>query len=361
MEDVRTQSVGRILLCLILSITLIISGAVFAPDEAYGVTSAEKQAEADELMQAIDVLQTQINEANTEFDRATEEYETASDAADDAALRVKEANKRIVELKDTLSDRAADMYKTGGSVSFLDVLLEATSFEDFLTMWDMFDKITEQDAALIQETKEVRAEAEAAQAEYEEQVAIAEEELANIESAKAEIETAKSDMEVSLALVNEEIVLLQAKEEEERIAAEEAQRRAQEEKGVVNPITGWVHPCPSGVVSSPFGYRTFDNAFHNGTDYAAPEGTPIYAAAAGTVSYVGGYGTGGNAVKINHGSGVVSIYMHMSAFATSQGNSVNAGDIIGYVGSTGNSTGPHLHFQVEINGSPTNPTQLVGW
>ena len=115
------------------------------------------------------------------------------------------------------------------------------------------------------------------------------------------------------------------------------------------------NPCPSGSVSSTFGYRTFDNAFHNGLDLAASSGAPTYAADSGTVLIAGWSDSAGNWVVIDHGNGMVTKYMHHSALAVTAGQSVSKGQQVGYVGSTGYSSGPHLHFQVEMNGSPVNP------
>ncbi|WP_180994990.1 murein hydrolase activator EnvC family protein [Raoultibacter timonensis] len=345
------------------------------------MTSAEKQAEADDIMRSIDSLQTQLNEANAEYERATQEYETAKAAAEDAAARVKAAKERIAELQERLSERATSMYKTGGSMSFIDVLLGATSFEDLVTSWDAFEKISSQDAELIQESKDVKAEAESAEQEYNEQKAKAAEEVENAKAAQQEIETTKASMEEELTRVNEEVVALQAKEEEERIAAEEAERRAEEARklaestvvpgtggggsssagssggdGSVN-VSGWVNPCPSyyGVTNEFAWAGAWDGNYHNGIDLGAASGADILSAGPGTVTYVGWYGTGGNAVIVSHGNGVRTIYMHMSAQAATVGQQVSAGDLIGYVGSTGYSTGPHLHFQIEINGTPVNP------
>ncbi|WP_394684134.1 M23 family metallopeptidase, partial [Schaedlerella sp.] len=115
------------------------------------------------------------------------------------------------------------------------------------------------------------------------------------------------------------------------------------------------NPCPSGSVSSTFGYRTFDNSFHNGLDLAASSGAPTYAADSGTVLIAGWSDSAGNWVVIDHGNGMVTKYMHHSALAVTAGQSVSKGQQVGYVGSTGYSSGPHLHFQVEMNGSPVNP------
>ena len=122
-------------------------------------------------------------------------------------------------------------------------------------------------------------------------------------------------------------------------------------------VSGWVNPCPSyyGVTNEFAWAGAWDGNYHNGIDLGAASGADILSAGPGTVTYVGWYGTGGNAVIVSHGNGVRTIYMHMSAQAATVGQQVSAGDLIGYVGSTGYSTGPHLHFQIEINGTPVNP------
>lgn len=121
----------------------------------------------------------------------------------------------------------------------------------------------------------------------------------------------------------------------------------------------FAHPCPGSTVTSPFGEPRGGGETHNGLDLAAPTGTPTYAAADGTVLYAtndGGYNGGaGNWVVIDHGNELVSKYMHHSSVFVSPGQSVTKGQQIGAVGNTGFSTGPHLHFQVELNGTPVDP------
>lgn len=108
-----------------------------------------------------------------------------------------------------------------------------------------------------------------------------------------------------------------------------------------------------GPVTSPFGWRW--GRMHEGIDVAAPTGTPLLAAAAGTVIHAGWLGGYGNLVVIDHGGGLATAYAHQSAIAAGNGASVAQGQVIGYVGSTGNSTGPHLHFEVRVNGVPQDP------
>lgn len=365
MKRITHWRVSRAALCFSLCAILAGFGLFVPAQEAHADTIVQKQAEADELMASIDSLQTLLNEANAEYDRATLEYEQASEAADSAAICLKEANLRVDGLQEQLALCAESMYKSGGTASMLEVLIGASSFEEVVSLWDSFERITEQEAGLIQESKEACALAEAAERELAEQKEKAEEEAENAKAARDEIASAKEELDGELARVNEDIVMLRAKEESERLAADEAVRRAQEAEDLIGSggatITGWAHPIPSGAsVTNEFGWAgAWDGEYHNGIDLGASEGTPIVAATAGTVSYVGDYGSGGKAVKINHGNGIVTIYMHMSSQAASMGQQVSAGDVIGYVGSTGYSTGPHLHFQIEMNGTPVNPRHFI--
>ena len=115
---------------------------------------------------------------------------------------------------------------------------------------------------------------------------------------------------------------------------------------------GFVWPT-SGTLTSGFGWRW--GRMHEGIDIAAPTGTPISAAASGTVIHAGWMGGYGNLVVIDHGNGLATAYGHQSSIAVGSGTYVSQGQTIGYVGSTGHSTGPHLHFEVRVNGSPVDP------
>ena len=124
-----------------------------------------------------------------------------------------------------------------------------------------------------------------------------------------------------------------------------------------------VLPAAATMISSGFGYRSDPflgtAAFHAGLDFKGPIGAPIFAAARGRVAFVGQRPGYGNCVEINHGNGLLTRYAHMSAFRTRVGETVVAGQTIGAVGSTGRSTGPHLHFEVRLNGQPVNPRPFL--
>jgi len=124
-----------------------------------------------------------------------------------------------------------------------------------------------------------------------------------------------------------------------------------------------VIPAAGRYISSGFGYRSDpfagSPAFHAGIDFKGPIGAPIFSAAKGSVVFVGRRPGYGNCVEIDHGNGLKTRYAHMSAFRARVGNSVNAGELIGAVGSTGRSTGPHLHFEVRLHGQPINPRPFL--
>ena len=127
----------------------------------------------------------------------------------------------------------------------------------------------------------------------------------------------------------------------------------------------WIRPCSYIYVSSPFGDRDAPTAGassnHQGIDLAAPQGTPIYASRGGTVTVAKYSNSGGYYVTINHGDGFSSVYMHMTHYVVSKGQSVSQGQLIGYVGSTGVSTGPHLHFGISYNGTYVNPALYINF
>jgi murein DD-endopeptidase MepM/ murein hydrolase activator NlpD len=125
---------------------------------------------------------------------------------------------------------------------------------------------------------------------------------------------------------------------------------------------GLVRPVP-GAVTSGYGYRIHpiygNERLHTGWDMNGAMGSPIVAAASGTVIFASVKGGYGNTMMIDHGGGMVTLYAHQSQFAVGYGQQVSAGQVIGYVGSTGDSTGPHLHFEVRINGTPVNPSRYL--
>lgn len=374
------QLANRIIISfLILALVCIAPVAcLFTPVPAYAITAAEKQAEADEVFAQVDLLQTSLNEAIAQRDAAQAAYEEAERLAAEAAERQRQEEEHLATLQTELSQFAVGMYKDGGPSSFLDVLLQTTSFQSFLTSWDFCSSISNHGSNLIQQTKAAREAYENAKIQYQEQSTRAAEQCDIAEANAQVIAETQEALRAEAQKLSAEAAELQIQEELAAEAARQAEAaRIQREAELADAYNSggtsgyspggsvlmgsgfFTHPLPGGWLSSDFGYRTFDYSFHRGIDLAAAEGTPYYAADSGTVLYAtngGGYNGGaGNWIVISHGNGIRTVYMHSLQTFVSPGEYVTRGQNIGLVGNTGNSFGAHLHFQVEVDGIAVNP------
>jgi murein DD-endopeptidase MepM/ murein hydrolase activator NlpD len=359
----RLQAGLCLLLSFVLALTLGGFGAFAQPQVAWAATSAEKKAEADAAISKLDKLQTEINAVEKRYIEAEKARTEAEIKRDAAKKREEAAKKRIAELQEQLGDRANYMYRNG-NVSFLDVIFGAKSFIEFIEVMDLVDRINTQDAELVVASKAAKAEAETARIEFTEQEKVAREKAEEIAELLKNKEASAANMRTEISKLKKEIIKLQA-QEEAAAAAAKALRDAEVASGgygntTISPETKakvpkFVHPVPGAPFTSGFGWRPSTGSYHLGADYACPTGTNIKAAAAGTV-IITTYGSStGNMVVISHGNGVVTKYMHASSFKVKAGQTVKQGQVIMLSGNTGNSTGPHLHFQVEVDGVAYNP------
>ena len=356
--------------------------ALCQPCMAYGVTSAEKQAEADALFAQIDELQTSLNEANDAYDSAKSEYESAAKKVEESQKVIEEQSEKIETLQESLGEYAVQMYKNEDSLTtFMGVVLESQSFEEFATAVDYMQSVSHRGSSLVAETKSAREKTEQAKATYEEQSQLAKESMETAEQ-KAQLKAVEEAEAEAARKAAEEAAAAQASAaaaETGYVQPAESSASASdggsgdssgttdagttESAPVVSGTGAMANPCPGGSISSTFGYRDFDSSFHMGLDLAAAEGTPYYAADSGTVIYAtndGSYNGGaGNWIVISHGNGLVTKYMHSSAVYVNVGDSVSKGQNIGAVGNTGNSFGAHLHFQVELNGAAVDPLGYI--
>ena len=227
-------------------------------------------------------------------------------------------------------------------------------------------EIQAQEAAIAAAEEAARQEVEAAAAAAEEAAAAAQDEA----NKKAEV-AAQAAAEAEASQDETAQAEAQQKQSEAAVAQEEADQQQQQAEDTANTNTsnagagGFVWPCPSSYnVTSEFGNRESPTAGassnHMGIDIGAPSGTSIVAAASGTVVIAQYSSSAGNYVSISHGNGLYTVYMHASALYVSPGQLVSAGESIAAVGSTGYSTGPHLHFGVTLNGAYVNPRNYVG-
>jgi len=262
-----------------------------------------------------------------------------------------------------LNKRAAEMYKRGNR-SILDVIFKAEGFVDFFTRLKMLASILKKDAQIINEImerKKLLLEAKnnilKLRDDQTQQKTNLDGLIKNEEIKKAELETIyrqKKEMLTSATVNKQALITME-------------NQLAKKEQEINNTLQSYSYgSAPSGrllwpvlgKISSGFGNRKTSSGglkFHSGVDIYAPSGSPIYAAETGQVikaGYDGGYGY---CILIYHGGNFATFYSHLSGFAISNGQFVQKGQVIGYVGTTGFTTGPHLHFEVRIKGVPNNP------
>ena len=302
-----------------------------------------------------------------------------ADAQDD----MDEESQRLDELNEKHKARIRAM-EEGGTVSYWEVLFQASSFTDFLDRMAMIEEIAQSDQRRLEEIQQAADDLSSTQAKMQQELrslAEAQQTLADSESLLAEKRTESDGLLRSLAAQKEEFELLldDSEAKQDALMKEIAQKEKElanaqyEEKLAKLALQGqnppsnatWITPVSGYTITSAFGMRIHPvykyALMHNGIDMACPQGTPIYATRAGTVT-TASYQAGGAGyyVSINHGDGFSSIYMHMTNYVVSSGQSVAAGQLIGYVGSTGVSTGPHLHFGVSYAGAYVNPMAYIG-
>lgn len=289
-----------------------------------------------------------------------------------------------------------------GELSYWSVLFKANSFADLLDRLDMIEEIAAADQRRLREMSAAAQQVEAARLSLEEGKAALVETKNELHDAQAAMEAKRAEADVLLISLNEkgmeyEQMLENAESDEEALLAEIAQKekdyteaKRQEylqwlstsvpettkppstgtsgnnkpNSNYVNGLT-WYMPCNYTKFTSPYGWRIHPvygtRKFHSGVDLAAPSGTPIYATRSGTVTTTSYNSSSGYYVTINHGDGFSSSYLHMTHYIVSAGQRVTAGQVIGYVGSTGVSTGPHLHFTIYYNGSTVNPANYINF
>ena len=382
------------------------------------------KADRKELQKEIDNLESQINDNMSEIEKIIAKKNVIEDELGLLYQQVDNINKQITAYGLLIADKqdeldaANALYKElneknkerirameeNGKVSYWSVLFEANSFSDLLDRLQMIEEIAKADQRRLQEMREASQAVEEAQTALNAEKAELEETRAELAGIEAELMVKRQEADAILQELNARDDLLEdmleiqheadealqkeiaaaekayneqkkKEEEEERKKQEALQQQQQQQQQQQKPdstVTAgikWLRPCTYRYLSSPYGYRihpiTGEYKFHSGVDLAGPQGTNIVATRDGTVTTVksGGYNGGnGSYVVINHGDGFSTSYLHLlENIPVSVGQKVKAGQVIGYMGSTGASTGPHLHFTIYYNGSTVNPADYINF
>ena len=320
----------------------------------------DKVAQKQAYDQVLYLLNDQVSAIETETEKLDEEINSLEE-------QIIQQNDELEERTELFRSRAAALYEEG-SISYLDILLDANSFSDFLQRMEITSVMFEYDKTRMEKIKEIRAQLEK---DKERVITAKEEQLAK----KAELDVKKEEQNTQLRAVNKvlseinknietmEAMEVQLDAEQKRIQELiRSRERKQNDDGTLGSYSGgsMVWPTPSTrYITSVYGWRTHpvlgNRRFHNGIDIGAGQGASILAANGGTVIYSGVNGGYGNCLIIDHGGGIKTLYGHCSKLLVANGEKVSAGQLVAYVGSTGLSTGPHLHFEVYVNGSTVDP------
>ena len=352
----------------------VIQAQIDSVRSQYNANATEIQALVDKknaVDQQIALLHDQILNIN-------EQLRIYSQMIADTQERLDEANLKLEWLNRQYKERIRAM-EENGEITYWQVIFQSSSFTDMLDRMNMVDEIAAADTQRL-------ADLQVASANVAENQRILSEEMLDLQDTREQLESSEEMLKVKRTesddilrdLISQQSEFQALLDESEALQSDlmteiaEKQRELQaaqyKEELVKMALKGenppsnatWIEPVSGYTISSPFGYRKSPTAGastnHKGVDMACPSGTPIYATRAGTVT-VASYQAGGAGyyVSINHGDGFASIYMHMTRYVVSKGQSVTQGQLIGYVGSTGISTGPHLHFGVSYGGTYVNP------
>lgn len=363
-------------LALSLLISLSVTGTALADDLEDQLADLQRQAEeqqakTNEASAKVENVSERLRQIQEELRVATAEYKEVKGQLDSVEDKISDNTELLQKTKadlkvknKKLQQRVRDIY-INGQISYVDVLFGAKDFADLMTRMDVLKRIIKHDYDLIMKVKEEKATVENTRAQLEKDKAEAEVLVADAQAKKAKVEDKESEQQVLLDQAIYDRDTSERMYEEIMAASQEVAnmiRRSQMSSagysGAPAGAGGMIWPI-SGPITSEFGWRThpiFGTArFHSGLDIGGDYGMPIYAAASGTVIYAGWISGYGNAVIIDHGGGVTTLYGHNDSLNVSEGENVAQGQVIAMCGSTGNSTGPHCHFEVRENGEPVSP------
>lgn len=324
----------------------------------------------------VNAFDSQLDQLDLRIDRVVEDLQAAQARVALLTDELQGVLHRLDDRTDAFSQRAIAIYKAGPTI-YLDGILSAESFSDLVDQQTYYQSALDTDAQLVNDIEVLRDQTEDKRSEIierQEQIAA---DKRRLEVDRRQVASLRSERAAVLAerqaIVDEKAAILtDVRADRDRLAAIEAELARDEARleSIISssgssssgalPVGGGQLAWPAaGPVTSPYGYRTHpifgDQRLHTGIDIGAPYGAPVVAADDGVVVFAGVMSGYGNAIVVDHGGGLATTYNHLSAFSVGSGEQVGRRSPIGAVGCSGYCTGPHLHFEVRVNGSPVDP------
>jgi len=335
----------------------------------YHNKAAQLRKKEDQAYKVLHVIQQQLNVTNGKLTDTKHQVDHTTHKIEETAATLNTVQTKEFSLKECASKRLREIYE-GNRLSFVEMLFQVDNLQSLLDRMYYQERVAEQDKKLIDELRQ----REALLTHNKEELGQKKNVLADLVS-----QIAQKAMEIAKAKTSQQETA--EKLRSQRSFYEQAEHElAQESHRLENQIfvmesanhkRGGPIAVGSGTmciplrapVTSPFGWRNHPifgvRKFHTGVDLAGPNHSAIRAADGGNVLFTGWYGGYGKVVIISHGNGMATLYAHLSRTAVNVGDNVTKGDIVAYEGTTGFSTGPHLHFEVRVNGKPNNPLNYV--
>lgn len=326
-------------------------------EKARELKAKERKAVSD-----LSVIQQKLERTQIQLEDSKFRLNRTQNRLDATKKELDRAKSKFERQQITASHRLRAIYKHR-QTNLWEALLTAPDLVAFLTRYQFFKHVTKQDAQILFDLDRQLAEINHQKRKYDEQVQTISSITQTISSQKRAVEEDKQEQSTLVSrLRSERAAYEQAAEQLERDSRQietMIRRMLANRKKSPRLGTGRFQMPVDGRLSSNYGPRRHPIhgvvKEHRGVDFGAPHGTPIRAADGGVVLYVGWYGGYGKIVMIDHGDDLVTLYAHTSRYVVDSGEKVTRGQVIAYVGSTGLSTGPHLHFEVRRNGTPVNP------